>query len=79
MGAAFYIIGFLLVAVLFGIALGLYLKKNQDRIAKYLIDQACYLSAKSRGYIKPGEYESDRRALDFAIKHNKKTTWTVID
>jgi len=79
MGATFYLVGFLLVAVLFGIAGWLYLKKNQDRITEYLIDKTCYLSAKSRGYIKPGEYEHDRRALDFAIKHNKKTTWTIID
>jgi hypothetical protein len=79
MGATFYLVGFLLVVVLLGIAGWLYVQKNHDRIANYLLDQACYLSAKNRGYIKPGEYESDRRALDYAIKHNKKTTWITID
>ncbi len=79
MGATFYLVGFLLVAVLLGIALWLYMEKNHDRIANFLIDQACYLSAKNRGYIKPGEYESDRRALAYAIKYNKKTTWITID
>ncbi len=79
MGAMFYIIGFLLVAVLFGIAIGINVNKNKDKIVNYMIDQICYSSAKNRGYIRPGKDENDRRALDFAIKHNKKVTWKVID
>ena len=79
MGSTFYILGFLLALLFFTLGARRWFLKNKDAIEKHLLEWVCYQNASARGYIRPGEYEADRLALDYAIKHNKRTTWQVFN
>jgi len=73
MGFLFYFICISLALLFFGLAFYDWCSRNTDKV----IEWACYIVAKNRGWINPSEYEIDRKALDYAIKHNKNTTWVV--
>lgn len=63
----------ILALLFFGLAFYHWLERNKDKVFEWL----CYIVAKDRGWINPSKSEADRTALDYAIKHNKKTTWIV--
>jgi hypothetical protein len=74
-----YFIGIMLILLFIGLGWLCYYNKHKTEIQDFLLGWLCYQHAKDRGYIRPGEYEADRIALEFALKHNKKTTWTTFN
>ena len=79
MGFAFYFCGIVIAALLLALGIRAWYLKNKDAIFTWVLGNTCYTVAKSRGYIKPREYEADRIALDYAMKHKKNPNWKVID
>ena len=73
MGFLFYFICVILALLFFGLAFRHWCSRNKDKIFEHF----CYIAACNRGWINPAKDEYDKIALDYAIKHNKKVTWTV--
>ena len=73
MGFLFYFICVILALLFFGLAFRHWCSRNKDKIFEYF----CYIAACNRGWINPAKDEYDKIALDYAIKYNKKVTWTV--